>query len=272
MSRKAVLLLCFIVAGALLQVSRIGRVLSSNPAHSGGAVHHLLQVNSTSCSWEVDKACREGLSDQLSRIWPRKPNWPTAPNSSLLLVKVPKSASSTLAGIALRLQDHHTVHADWQHGHGIQYQERDKRSTFLLAPIRDPHGRAISSVYFHRFSFHNIRHPAIETVQLHMDGIPDNYITDYVHTRSDSDLLARVVGTVQDYDFLLVFDRLEESIVLWSWLVDLPVSSFLLATPSKLSGGWYKSGNKCKITTCYMLLSLWAFPDCMLSAVIQVFD
>jgi hypothetical protein len=74
----------------------------------------------------------------------------------LLLVKVPKSASSTMAGIVDRIANNH---GDCDHrshhvtkGSDFYYGNRDRKSSFLLGSIRDPAARAISRVLFHQVS------------------------------------------------------------------------------------------------------------------------
>jgi hypothetical protein len=70
----------------------------------------------------------------------------------LLLVKVPKAASSTSAGVVLRIanQSHlcDTTAVQWQHLEGIFYANRTRATSFLVAPIRQPAARAFSSTWF----------------------------------------------------------------------------------------------------------------------------
>jgi hypothetical protein len=86
-------------------------------------------------------------------------------SSGLMYVKVPKSASSTMAGITLRIAHRHgrsighnnniknrtttsiPCQAYLTHGDPIRYQQRNKTSSFLFATIRDPAHRAISDVF-----------------------------------------------------------------------------------------------------------------------------
>jgi hypothetical protein len=70
----------------------------------------------------------------------------------LLLVKVPKAASSTTAGVTLRMahQSHScdTTAVQWQHVEGIHYANRSQATSFLMAPVRHPASRAFSSTWF----------------------------------------------------------------------------------------------------------------------------
>jgi hypothetical protein len=74
----------------------------------------------------------------------------------LIYVKVPKAASSTMAGVVDRIahnngmcvfQDEHVPH-----GAGRHYGNRDRKASFLLGSIRDPASRAIRRIFFHRVS------------------------------------------------------------------------------------------------------------------------
>jgi hypothetical protein len=97
----------------------------------------------------------------MSRIWPHKPvlSWCNSNNtnnhnfsSGLLLVKVPKSASSTAASIVLRIQERHDCRVEWKHRTAVNY--RNRNASFLVAPIRQPRSRALSNMSFHDISFH----------------------------------------------------------------------------------------------------------------------
>jgi hypothetical protein len=68
----------------------------------------------------------------------------------LLLVKVPKAASSTSAGVVLRIanQTDTTATVQWQHVEGLHYANRTRARSLLIAPIRQPAARAFSSTWF----------------------------------------------------------------------------------------------------------------------------
>jgi Sulfotransferase family len=68
----------------------------------------------------------------------------------LLLVKVPKAASSTSAGVALRISNRlHCRHVQWMHRRAVEYSNRDKNASFIFTTVRDPASRAVSSIFFH---------------------------------------------------------------------------------------------------------------------------
>jgi hypothetical protein len=121
------------------------------------------------------------VAANISRVWPHKPlsSWclqhprqqqqqqhenenetqheteTQVLTQGLLLVKVPKSASSTVTGVVLRIRDlHHCEQTEWKHRPGHNYADRLRQSSFLVAPIRQPASRALSNLFFHDVSFH----------------------------------------------------------------------------------------------------------------------
>lgn len=222
----------------------------------------------------------------------------------LMLIKVPKSASSTAAAVVLRIQHRHHCRVRWKHGRAVNllpgflaaagstttaatvhdednendnYRNakqvpavvHDRNNIFLVAPVRAPESRALSSVYFHQISFHaasraaaaampKTKTPADGFVLKHLNQIPSNYITDYVSLRQDETdryhanknntvaLQDYVRGIVASYDFFLVVDRMDESLVVLSLLTDVPIETMLTSIlPSKRGGTWYYSGKQC---------------------------
>ena len=75
-------------------------------------------------------------------------------SSGLLLVKVPESASSTAAGIVMRIQERHDCRVEWKHWTAVNYADRNRSTSFLVGPIRQPHSLALSNMFFHDISFH----------------------------------------------------------------------------------------------------------------------
>ena len=223
--------------------------------------------------------CLQRIALELSRVWEphRWQSWCTsdqklqqgqreAASEGLVLIKVPKSASSTVAGIVLRVQDRHNCTVYWKHKLASEYaSERTARKKVCrVAPIRDPTSRALSSFFFHRVSFHkqNGQLPRDAVVLHHLQQAPRNYILNYTSpttlpstltTSNDhnvdwkivmKDLVDAVRETIQWYDFLFVVDRLDESLVVWSWLTGLPHAD-LISMSTKQGGSWHLSGGRC---------------------------
>jgi hypothetical protein len=229
---------------------------------------------STGCSL-LDDSCLEKAARKFSRVWTYKPleQWcspiyisstSTAASElrGLVLIKVPKAASSTSAAVALRIHDLHHCQVRWEHGRARDilfdnnYTSKSRR--FLLAPIRAPESRALSAVYFHQISFHRKRTkntPSENFILHHLRRTQPNFVTDYVQLNAKNSILSEnttesgvieqhVRDILMGYDFLLVANRMDDSLVVLSLLANLPISS-MLTMSSKIGGSWYFNGKNC---------------------------
>jgi hypothetical protein len=325
----------------------IPKILSQNET-----IHH--DDDDDDHSSLLSNAFIQKLAANLSRVWPHKPlsfwclqqpvlnksnsnsnsnsNSTTIPSNvsssmmlqstthpeGLLLVKVPKSASSTVTGVILRIQDrHHCDLTEWKHLAGYHYANRVQARSFLVAPIRQPATRALSNLFFHDVSFHGQRPrpprkrkppppqllnstasaaAAVEAAASSVDIVPSdshirngllratpNFILQYtslIHPpqppppppQEDKEaapkrqrkrkqhppqkehwnfanaslavLQEHVVSVIDGYDFLIVVDRLPESLVVMALLTGLHVTD-LLTMSSKQAGMWYYTGREC---------------------------
>ena len=204
--------------------------------------------------------CVNQVSTSLSKIWKQRPleTWchspyrPTAVSSSpkesgLILVKVPKSASSTVAGMALQLGHSFNCSVSWEHRKARDIL-LDRQVSFMLAPIRNPYSRALSHVYFHKVTFHGRQGGRLTDTFIisQLNTVPDNYIIDYIrpddHNVTTPGHILETISRVLDYyDFLLVVERMDESIVVLSWILGVPVTA-LLTLSSKQANSWYLTG------------------------------
>jgi hypothetical protein len=277
-------------------------------------------TTSSSSSHEPENSeepCLQQLAAKLARAWLPAPRSRWCPGDrnittgGIVLIKVPKSASSTVAGMAL-----HAAFAvsslpsstnssklprpsagcpvEWEHSIASEsptlqtlagrpshkssisnHKEDERRRYLLLAPIRSPFKRALSDVYYHKVSLGSgtKKAPKDGYIISQLDRVPDNYILRYVtplkweplisslsqapigpKAKSGRDnppfrirrsLFEHVQKALHQYDFWLVVDRLEESIVV---LANLTETSFhdWVTMPSKVSGSYYRSSpNAC---------------------------
>jgi hypothetical protein len=205
----------------------------------------------------------------------------------LILVKVHKAASSTLAGVNLRISHHITARleeslpsgstngtfpsicqARQAHEDSRKYRNRDPTRSFLYSSIRDPVQRAMSWI-FYTMSNQGVR-PTDEAVLQRLKrrahfvkgGQESNsQFTNeagaqvgYMHTGDH--LLAplwngttpnkvrnlklaktRVAEVLQQYDFIVIVERIQESLVVLQLLLGLKTTDILYLS-SKLSGGF----------------------------------
>jgi hypothetical protein len=227
--------------------------------------------------------------------------------SGLLYVKVPKAASSTMAGITLRIAHRHGRHrtitkftnvtnttgatttstivpcqAQLSHGDPILYKRRKKDTSFLFATIRDPAQRALSDVFYRRSNqlkspyeedeilktlqegdflessrlkkkFSVMSHNNEEKEKIDNDKFeinqnnvinnkastiwsqpPQGYQLSYMamtmknrHNSSSSVTKQQVATIMQQYDFILLVERMGESLVVLQFLLNLTVDDVL---------------------------------------------
>jgi len=176
----------------------------------------------------------------------------------LLLVKVPKAASSTAAGVALRIGNKTKCAVQWKHREGFHYANRSSQS-FLFAPVRLPALRSISAIWFFMVTPLNISTSDSSIIRsLHTQrggktmgkgGYQYNYMS-LVSVEKKSvwrpqeptkvihpvDLIHQKLQTlIQSYDFLMVVERMDESLTALALLTGLELGH-VLVTSSKVAG------------------------------------
>jgi Galactose-3-O-sulfotransferase len=192
----------------------------------------------------------------------------------LIYVKVPKAASSTLAGVVDRIAYNNGM-CDFQDEHvpdgaGRYYGNRDRKASFLLGSIRDPASRAISRIFFHQVSREG-RDPTDDniikwlkntnkeygTVSLGQGGFQLNYMTldpipswsfydwnNNATVKNPKRVEKNVWRVVKKYDFLVVVERMDESLVVLSMLLGTHVGD-VLTLDSKVNGMYFLDGARC---------------------------
>ncbi|KAG7340297.1 galactose-3-O-sulfotransferase [Nitzschia inconspicua] len=222
----------------------------------------------------------------------------------LLYVKTPKAASSTMAGITLRIAHRHgkdiqqeekeesvpnedtkishepipattTMPCNSRHEHGLSYRYKDRNRTqsFLFATIRDPAKRAISDVFYRRSNqqleynetqiletlqegvfllSHRLTHIKVQGYQLAYltmrEKVEDNHDADDddeeeeepsidVSQLSRETTKQHIADVLNEYDFLLLVERMDESLVVLQFLLDLDTDD-LLHINSKSAGDY----------------------------------
>ena len=188
-----------------------------------------------------------------------------SPTTGLWLVKVPKSASSTMAGIVLRIAQVHHCPVRWQHGKAVDVfaaASQERHETFRMAPIRHVHARTLSSVYYHAVSLQGRGRqqqrknatPADAYILRQLARVENNYISDYTRPPTKDNKTTTMASPVaaaaaaaaaavvrdilQAYDFLIVVEELTASLVVLAWLADLNLSDVVIMS-SKTTGSWY---------------------------------
>lgn len=177
----------------------------------------------------------------------------------LLLVKVPKAASSTAAGLALRMGNRTGCATQWEHREGINYANRSKTS-FLLGSVRRPASRNLSAVWFFMIAPLNITptdNNIIRSLHTHRGGKtkgkggyqfvylslepvqPRSVWSPYSpnHVINPHVVHEAVRRLLQSYDFMLVVERMDESLTALALLTGLSLRD-VLVTNSKVAGDY----------------------------------
>ena len=177
----------------------------------------------------------------------------------LLYVKVPKVASSTLASVNLRIARSVARSRDvsrsssgggrrrcfathlhlWASEMGVGRRQKGGES-FLWSFVRDPESRAVSSLFFWGVGRNKISPDDDAFLRYlrrrkYFRNFLVEYLAPHVVNNSRSDLVSAVGEIIDQYDFIGVTERMEESIVAMQMLLGLRTSD-VVTLPSKVSG------------------------------------
>lgn len=177
----------------------------------------------------------------------------------LLLVKVPKAASSTSAGLTLRLANRTKCAAQFEHREASNYRNRSIQS-FLFGSVRMPAARCLSSVWFFMLaplgieptdmniirSLHTHRggktkgKGGYQFVYLSLEDIePRSVWTPHspTHVIDPSAVHKKVYRLLQSYDFMIVVERMDESLTALALITGSSLADVLI-TSSKVAGSY----------------------------------
>ena len=230
----------------------------------------------------LSPSCLEKVAEKLARAY-RKPTFQrwcaTSPPRGLtesdyyglLMIKVPKAASSTAAAVTLRIQNQiqnrtqQTCRVEYDHRLAISYAKSPPSQSFMWTSIRDPTKRALSRIFFTDISFKNREpsdqvilsglareHPKFGTISAGQGGFQVKYTTLHnipelsgstqenrtIVTRPERVVLS-VKRIVESYGFLALVERLDESLVALSMLLNLPLTDVMISSSSKVAGSSY---------------------------------
>jgi len=216
-----------------------------------------------------------------------KPNFwcASVEGTGLLYNKVPKSASSTVVSVVLRIKDRishrfftnkHVCRTSVKHHHnytaGENFLSRDRKRSFLLGSIRNPAARAMSRV-FHLYvtqaklkptdenvlKWLNVTHSHYGSVSPGMGGFQLAYLSmhklqeysgwdpSYPTNVSNPGAIYGIVKDIMaDYDMIIVTERLSESLVALQLILDLKTTDILYLS-SKVGGKSYIKGKFTKL-------------------------
>jgi len=172
-------------------------------------------------------------------------------------IKVPKCASSTLAGINLRIGHRHVPKsmnitqcaASYLHKEAslLKVTERDKKHTYLWTVIRDPKSQMISNLFFHwrnkNGSYPTLDHFKEYVKHSHKKELDFVNIEKFKEQRYMKDRSTMFQEILNEYDFFGVSERLDESLVALRLLLNLNAGDILYVSAKK-SGSYFHNYNK----------------------------
>jgi len=186
-------------------------------------------------------------------------------HGGLMYIKVPKTGSSTLAGINLRIAHRHLpqnsklkrCRATYRHVKASKMKELllPKNTTFMWTFIRNPASQFVSEYFHFKVGRKHVR-PTLESFK-HTNKNYDlkhppqiNFISHRLPLRTE-DLINNytkknlVQEIMNEYDFIGVTERLDESLVALRLILGLDAGDILYVS-SKVSGGYDDGANgKC---------------------------
>lgn len=189
----------------------------------------------------------------------------TPAHRGFLFVKPYKTGSSTTSGINLRIARNVAArqqgkinydickarfdHGPWMYPGRLLFKNRNRAQSFLWTVIREPTRRAISQFFHMRVSRNKVEPRDAEFKHFLMNQTK-LYMTDYyIHTlhtqtkfsRHREDPVAAANAILEEYDFIGITERMDESAVLVMMLLDLPMSDILYLS-AKSKGGYDDGG------------------------------
>jgi hypothetical protein len=224
---------------------------------------------STSNSGIYNDLKKEARVDSISRPflpWSGEPeawcinkaDFTTTKPAGLFYVKVPKTASTTSASVNLQISNRHgkrmrghedeACHAFHHHVQAKKrgFQNRDVNKSILWTTIREPTKRAMSFAFFAPVSRHSMEPTDVNMIAF-LEKIEENFQLNYISTvplewetgaqntkKRDAGAVEKVI---QDYDFIAITERMEESFVTMKLLFGLDFADIMFFS-AKVSGGW----------------------------------
>lgn len=170
--------------------------------------------------------------------------------SGLLYVKLPKAASSTCAGVARRIAHHWGSHGKECHveayharARNKNYRRRIKPKSFLWTVIRNPVKRALSEFFHFKVSREGVQ-PTEQNIREAVTV--GNLQMEYIVPMSTANVQESVDLILQEYDFVGLVERFDESMVMLKLLLNLKAGDVIYLSAKGSNG--YDDGayqNKC---------------------------
>jgi hypothetical protein len=218
------------------------------------------------------------LVEQLSRVFPVWNRSTTAyswchpfekKNSGILFVKIPKCASTTGTGVALRIADTlgrrllgNNSHCFARSHHGSaekteqKYLSRKADRSVLWSILRHPARRALSHYFFFVASRQSTDVTEAMIQEFMRKDRWQEYQTAYLRLKQFNTREQEIEHLIKNYDFLAISERMGESLVVLSMLLKVPLAD-VIVMPSKEAGGYDDGASK---KGCVKIKQKWTTP------------
>lgn len=261
-------------SGGSTQQYNHNQASSNNPTHRGSVMQ---STPNTNFSGIIARPFKPWDPDLPLPCFPREDgdNWMTLEglDTGFLFIKPYKTGSSTSSGINLRIsrnvaqrqQQSSTAQSEnsktdfcrGRSGHGSSVfagylsgaRKRKRSASFLWTIVRDPTKRAISQ-FFHLMVSRQHKSPNDANFQKYLRGDPlfQDYYLKFFYTqaklregRAQKDPVEVANHILNEYDFIAVTERMDESATALMMLLDLPMSDILYLS-AKTKGGYDDGG------------------------------
>lgn len=227
-------------------------------------------------------SCIQNVASTLARAYPDKTNqsaWIITSQSGyqvdnrtiagIIYVKNFKAASSTAAGIALRIAHRHGYNGEhawvkFAHIRGFKYAQRDRQHSILITSLRDPAARALSRIFYTSITQKGEKptddnvlqklqwnHPQYGAVSHEGGGYQVRYCSMQKELEESwsptqprmvikpDQVQQNVHDILQEYDFILVAERMDESVVALAMVLGLPLADVLVMDAKQNLGQEY---------------------------------
>ena len=214
---------------------------------------------------EITEPLPEGVSPRVFEKWTRpfpcfepEADWWSSrvqrsrTKTGFFFMKEMKTGSSTLAGVHLRISknvarrlgsNYRTCKSRFDHALAIEvdYAHRDKQNSFLWTVLREPTTRATSQFFHFAVSRMKIEPSDANFKKELQHFVFEEYYIKSLSTKSQFnrtiDVKESVANILKDYDFIGIMERMDETLVVLSLLLNIPLSD-VLYLKAKGNGGF----------------------------------
>jgi len=166
-------------------------------------------------------------------------------------VKEMKTGSSTVTGVTLRIakemakrlkKNFRICKSRFDHSlaYNLKYGERDRKKSFLWTVIREPNKRAISQFFHFQVSREKLEPTDENFIEYMEHPVFTNYYLRSLSTKlfkPNADPIKLANKIMLDYDFIGITERMDESLVVLTMLMDLELTDVLYLS-AKGNGGF----------------------------------